>query len=231
MSFDQFESGPIVGLSHLIINFEEKLGWTKSEFACICFTWLTLLHILYWTKSWTPRTTASYFDVSCSNVTHRIGFIRIKVLIDVRHSCSKLLQLKIDQKSWSSLEDSLNLEVQTREFHMPSNLVENGYLLSWFQNSEMSQNSFACKKTCNESGLYMFGLDDFYHFSQQLVKRNFSIHENVTKTNEFINFCTDVEFDFATRTWIGWIPEIAQFWNFWQVIYWISFTEFSFFLN
>jgi len=86
---------------------------------------------------------------------------------------------------------------------MPSNLVENGYLLSWFQNSVISDNSYDCEKTCNESDLYMFGLDDFYHFSQQLAQRNFSIYENVTKTNEFVNFCTNVEFDFATRTWIG----------------------------
>ena len=28
-------------LSHVIINFEEKLGWIKSESACIYFTWLT----------------------------------------------------------------------------------------------------------------------------------------------------------------------------------------------
>ena len=39
--FEQFESGSKVGLSHVIINFEEKLGWIKSESACICSTWLT----------------------------------------------------------------------------------------------------------------------------------------------------------------------------------------------
>ena len=108
---------------------------------------------------------------------------------------------------------------------MPSNLVENGYLLSWFQNSVISDNSYDCEKTCNESDLYMFGLDDFYHFSQQLAQRNFSIHENVTKTNEFVNLCTTVEFDFATRTWIGWIPEIAQFKN----LKWIRLNQIDFF--
>ena len=33
-------------LSHVIINFDEKLGWIKSESACICSTWLTSSHIL-----------------------------------------------------------------------------------------------------------------------------------------------------------------------------------------
>ena len=31
------------GLSHVIINFGEKLVWIKIELACICCTWLTSL--------------------------------------------------------------------------------------------------------------------------------------------------------------------------------------------
>ena len=29
---------------HVTIKFEEKLGWIKSEMACICFTWLPPSH-------------------------------------------------------------------------------------------------------------------------------------------------------------------------------------------
>ena len=86
---------------------------------------------------------------------------------------------------------------------MPSSYIENGYLFSWFQNFGITENSYDCEKTCFDGDLNMFGLNDFYHFSQQLTKRNFSMDDNVTNTNEFANFCTNVEFDFSTRSWIG----------------------------
>ena len=38
--FHLFEVGPKAKFDHMVIYFEEKLGWTKSETACICFTWL-----------------------------------------------------------------------------------------------------------------------------------------------------------------------------------------------
>ena len=36
--FEQF--GPKAKFYHMVIYFEEKFGWTKSETACICVTWL-----------------------------------------------------------------------------------------------------------------------------------------------------------------------------------------------
>ena len=86
---------------------------------------------------------------------------------------------------------------------MPNSYIENGYLFSWFQNFGITENSYDCEKTCFNGSLSMFGLDDFYHFSQQLVERNFSVDDNGNNTNEFANFCTNVEFDFSTRSWIG----------------------------
>ena len=40
----------------MIINFEEKLGWIKSESACICFTWLTSFTYFTGSKFGPPRT-------------------------------------------------------------------------------------------------------------------------------------------------------------------------------
>ena len=53
--FDQFESGSKVGFRHVIINFEEKLGWIKIESACICFTWLTSFTYFTGSKFGPPR--------------------------------------------------------------------------------------------------------------------------------------------------------------------------------
>ena len=57
--FDQFENGSKVGLSHVMINFEEKLGWTKIESTCICFTWLTSFTYFTGPKFGPPRTRVS----------------------------------------------------------------------------------------------------------------------------------------------------------------------------
>ena len=43
-------------LVHVIINFEEKLRWTKSESACICFAWLTSFTYFTGRKGGPPRT-------------------------------------------------------------------------------------------------------------------------------------------------------------------------------
>ena len=43
-------------LSPVIINFEEKFGWIKSESACICFTWLTSFTYFTGSKFGPPRT-------------------------------------------------------------------------------------------------------------------------------------------------------------------------------
>ena len=41
ISSNWIKSGFSNKISHVIINVDEKLGWIKSESACIWFTWLT----------------------------------------------------------------------------------------------------------------------------------------------------------------------------------------------
>ena len=42
-------------LSHVIINYEEKFGWIKSESSCICFTWLSSFTDFSGSKVGPPR--------------------------------------------------------------------------------------------------------------------------------------------------------------------------------
>ena len=89
--FDQFESGPKVGLSHVMINFEEKLGWTKVESACICFTWLTSFTYFTGPKFGPPRTGPVFNPKwklrevqSCEGCK---GFFRRSVLTKTEYIC------------------------------------------------------------------------------------------------------------------------------------------------
>ena len=63
----RIKSGFSNKLSHMLINFEEKLEWIKSDSACICSTWLTSFTYVTGSKVGPLRT---YF----SSKSHFYGF-------------------------------------------------------------------------------------------------------------------------------------------------------------
>ena len=84
------------------------------------------------------------------------------------------------------------------------NCTENGYAFSCFQNFGISNTSNYCEKRCHENYLQIFGLEDFYYFSHRLTESNFSMPtQNHTKSKEEVNICTNIKFNFHTRTWKG----------------------------
>ena len=112
---------------------------------------------------------------------------------------------------------------------MFNNCTENGYLFSCFQNFGPLNNSFECKKKCNANYFTQIGLNDFYNFAERLNESNFLIrHGNKTEYPMYdkrickypfrnckilietarnisafdANLCTQIKFDFPTRTWM-----------------------------
>ena len=84
------------------------------------------------------------------------------------------------------------------------NCTKNGHALSCFENFGRINNTHDCKKNCYENNLRIFGLIDFYHFTDQLLEKNLlQSRENDTKSTNVVNICTDIKFNFQSRTWIG----------------------------
>ena len=84
----RIKSGFSNKFSHVIINFEEKFGWIKSESACICFTWLPPSDTLPGQKLDGPTLTTAYqnykIDFSALRIYplfHPISIMRI----DIKH--------------------------------------------------------------------------------------------------------------------------------------------------
>ena len=74
---------------------------------------------------------------------------------------------------------------------MLNNCAVNRYSFSCFKHFGVLKSSVECKKECEANHLTQFGINDFYNFAERLNESNFET-----------NICTQIKFDFPTRTWM-----------------------------